>query len=249
MNRRKAITMLGGAAAAWPLTARAQQPERMRRVAMLIPFAETDAGMQLRVHAFREELRKLGWMEGGNLELDQRWTTDDMNQVRANAANLLELRPDVVITTGGRVIPIFKQMTQTVPIIMMTADPVGAGLVESLARPGGNITGFSVFEFSLIGKTLEILKKIVPEISRVAMIYNRDNPTTSFFVRSFETYSGPLALEPITKPIHGFDDFDRVITMMAQQPNVGILFPLDVTINRLRAQVVAAVARHRLPAI
>ena len=198
---------------------------------------------------FAKNYKNLDGSRGGNVEFDERWTTDNMAQVRTNVTNLLELRPDAVLTTGGRVIPIFKQMTQTIPIIMITADPVGAGLVESLARPGGNITGFSVFEFSLIGKMLEILKKIVPEISHVAMIYNTDNPTTSFFVRSFETYTRPLALEPFTKPIRGIDDLDRVITMLAQQPNVGILFPPDVTISALREQVVAAIARHRLPAI
>jgi putative ABC transport system substrate-binding protein len=187
--------------------------------------------------------------KAANVQFDERWSTDDMNRVRANAANLLEQKPDVVVASGGRVIPILKQMTRSVPIVMITADPVGAGIVDSLARPGGNITGFSLYEFSIIGKTLEMLKKIAPNIVRVGLIYNPDNPTTAFVVRSFEDSAGPLAVQPVIVPVHGLGDIDRAVASLAEQQNVGALFPPDVTITALREQVVAVVARHRVPAI
>jgi ABC-type uncharacterized transport system substrate-binding protein len=183
LKRREVMTLLGGAAAAWPLAVHAQQGRRMHLVGVIMPFAETDAEVQVRVRAFRGELQKLGWTEGGNLQLDERWTTDDMDRVKSNVTSLLKLTPDVVVATGGRVIPLLKKMTQSIPIVMMTADPVGAGIVESLARPGGNITGFSLYEFSIIGKTLEVLKKLAPNILQAALIYNPDNPLRSLFAR------------------------------------------------------------------
>jgi putative tryptophan/tyrosine transport system substrate-binding protein len=162
MQRREFIRLLGGWAAAWPLAAHAQG-ERMRRVAILMPYPAGDILYQKYIQLFRQELRKLGWIENKNVQFDERWTTDNMALVRAGAANLLELKPDAVIAVGGRVIPILKQMTQSVPIIMPgSADPVGTGLVASLARPGGNVTGYSAFELSVIGKQLETLKQSRP---------------------------------------------------------------------------------------
>src|SRR5262245_39804243 len=141
MKRREFITLIGGAAA-WPLAARAQS-ERLRRVGILMPYPESDTEGQMRVRAFKQELQRLGWIEGSKIQFDERWTTDNMDFVRANAASLLELKPDVIVSSGNRVIPILKQMTREVPIIFGGAvDPVGAGLVTSLAHPGGNITGF-----------------------------------------------------------------------------------------------------------
>ena len=162
MGRREFITLLGGAAAAWPRAARAQS-ERLRRVGILMPYPESDTEGQMRVRAFKQELQRLGWIEGSKIQFDERWTTDNMDLVRANAASLLELKPDVIVSSGNRVIPILKQMTREVPIVIGGAvDPVGAGLVTSLAHPGGNITGFSVLEVSVIGKMLELLKQIAP---------------------------------------------------------------------------------------
>jgi putative ABC transport system substrate-binding protein len=163
MRRREFMTLVGGAAAAWPVSARAQQASRPQRVGILMPYSPSDPAWQLRVDALRQELKKLGWTRGANIEFDERWTTDNMDLVRANAANLVELKPDAIVAVGARVVPLLMQLTRTVPIIVPgTSDPVGTGYIESLARPGGNVTGFTTMEFSVIGKIVEMLKLIAP---------------------------------------------------------------------------------------
>jgi putative ABC transport system substrate-binding protein len=250
VKRREFITLVGGAAAAWPLAARAQQTNRMRRVGILMPFSESDTAAQARVRAFKEELRRLGWIEDSQIHFDVRWTTDNMDLVRVNAASLLELKSEVIVAAGDRVIPILKQMTSEVPIIIAAStDPVGAGLVASLAHPGGNITGFSTFEHSIIGKQLGLLKQIAPNVSRIALIYNPDNPSTAFFERSFRAAAPLLNVEPIVTPIHGITDSERAIQAIAATQNGGIIFPPDITLLALREQIVAIVARSRVPTI
>ena len=171
MQRREFITLLSGAAAAWPLVARAQQGERMRRVGILMPFSPSDQEIQNRVQAFKAELKNRGWTAGANVQFDERWTTDNMDLIRAAAANLLELKPDAVVAIGGRVIPILMKMTSSIPIIVPGGiSPVERGWVKSLARPGGNVTGFALFELSIISKMLETLKEIAPNISHVARV-------------------------------------------------------------------------------
>ncbi len=178
MKRRDFITLLGGAAA-WPLAARAQQADRMRRVGILMPFPKGDTEQGTRVRAFRQELGKLGWTDGANVQFDERWTADDMDRVRAEAASLVASNPDAIVATGGRVIPVFMQLTRSIPIVIPGAgDPLGVGWVTSLAHPGGNITGFTLFEVSILGKTLALLKQIAPAVARVAFFYNPDNPST-----------------------------------------------------------------------
>jgi len=249
MGRREFITLLSGAAAAWPRAARAQS-ERLRRVGILMPFPESDTEAQMRVRAFKQELQRLGWIEGSKIQFDERWTTDNMDFVRANAASLLELKPDVIVSIGNRVIPILKQMTREIPIIFGGAvDPVGAGLVTSLAHPGGNITGFSVLEVSVIGKMLELLKQIAPKVSSSALIYNPAIPSTVRYEPSFKAAATSLGVEPIVAHIHGMADIERAIQTMARTQNGGVIFPPDLTIIPLREQIVATVARNRLPAI
>jgi len=171
VKRREFITLLGGAAAAWPLGAGAQQPAgRVRRVGILMPYAVSDPEWGARVRALRQELAKLGWTDGGNVQFDERWTTDTMDRVRADAASLLASNPDVVVATGGRVVPILMQLSRSVPIVIPgSIDPVGTGWVESLARPGGNVTGFTIFELSMFGKMLDTLKQIAPATKRVGL--------------------------------------------------------------------------------
>ena len=182
IRRREFITLLGGAAVAWSLAARAQPGEKLRRVGILMPYPENEPDIQARVRAFKQELQGLGWSEGSKIEFDERWATDNMEVVRSNAASLLERKPDAVIAIGGRVIPILKQLTRSVPIVVAgTGDPLGTGLVTSLAHPGENITGFSLLELSIIGKFLELLKQMAPNVSRVSLIFNPDNPTNSLF--------------------------------------------------------------------
>jgi putative tryptophan/tyrosine transport system substrate-binding protein len=250
MRRRDFLGVLGGAAAAWPRLARAQQALRLRRIGILMPFPPSDSEWQSRVGTLRQELQRLGWTRGGNIEFDERWTTDNMDLVRTNAANLVELKPDAIVAVGGRVIPVLMQLTRSIPIILPGAvDAVGEGFIKSLAQPGGNVTGFAVMEFSIFGKFLETLKQIAPETSRVAIIYNPDNPSTVQFGHLFESFAVPLSIQPIIAPIHTIADIERAIEALAEQPNGGVFFPPDFTTLALRDQVTAIVARLRLPAI
>jgi putative ABC transport system substrate-binding protein len=249
MQRREFITLLGGAAT-WSLAARAQQPERMRRVGIFMPFPPSNTEAQTRVRVFREALQNYGWTAGGNVQFDERWTADNMDLIRATAANLVELKTDVIVAVGARVIPILIQMTRSIPIIIAGGgDPVERGWVKNLALPGGNVTGFSNYENSIIGKMLQTLKEIAPSISRIAMIYNPDNPSAALDARSFDTASGALTFQPIIAPVHGLADIERTIKTLAEKPNSGIFFPLDLTVNALAEKITDIVARHRLPAI
>ena len=248
MRRREFIAGFG-TAAAWPLAARAQQGGRVRLVGILLPFPESNTLLQANVRAFREEMAKLGWSAGGNIKFDERWTTDNMDLVRAAAASLVESKPDVIFSVGDRVIPVLKQLTSSIPIVALASDHVGSGFVESLARPGGNITGLSVIEFSVIGKMLEILKRIAPGISRAGIIYNPDNPVGAIYSRTFEAMAKQLAVQPIDLPVHGITDIERAIGSLAEQPNGGFLVPPDLTISTLRAEITALAARQGVPAI
>ena len=249
MRRREFITLLSGAAA-WPLAARAQQRERVRRVAIVMPYAKGDSEHEARVRAFKQELAKLGWTDGGNIRFDEHWTTDNMDIVRTHAADVVASNPDIIVTIGGRVVPVFMRLTRFIPVVLAYAsDPVGVGYAQSLAHPGGNVTGFTSFELSMLGKSLEILKQIAPAIVRVALIYNPDNPNTAYYRRISHAASAPLALEVIDLPIHTLADIDRAVTNLADRGNSGIFFLPDLTTNALRDDVVGLVGRRRVPAI
>ena len=249
MNRREFMTLIGGAAA-WPVAARAQPNERMRRIGILMPYPPSDVEYQARVQAFRQELGKKGWTAGVNVQFDERWTTDNMELVRANAAGLLELKPDVVMAIGGRVIPVLMQLTRTVPIVVPAGvDPVETGYVDSLARPGSNVTGFAIMESSIFGKMLEILKQIAPDVSRVAEIHNPENPIAAYYVRSFQAAAGPLSVQPVIAPIHNIADVERAVGDIADQRNGGVLFLPDVTTGALRDQIIELLTRRRVPAM
>jgi len=251
MRRREFIIFLSGAVAACPLIARAQQSERMRRVGILMPYSPSDREIQNRVQALKEELRNRGWTTGVNVQFDERWTTDNMDLIRAAATNLVELKPNVVVAIGGRVITILMQLTSSIPIIIPGGgtDPVETGWVKSLARPGGNVTGFSQAELSIIGNMLQTLKEIAPNISHVAMIHNPDNPSAAFFERAFKDAAGSLAIEPVIAHIHSLADIERAIETVAERPNGGIFFAFDITLTLHLEQIVAIVARHRVPSI
>jgi ABC-type uncharacterized transport system substrate-binding protein len=250
VKRRAFITLLGGAAAAWPLAARAQQPGRVRRVGILMPYPKGDSEHEARVRAFKQELAKLGWTDGANVRFDEHWTTDNMDMVRSHAASVVASNPDIIVTMGGRVVPVFMRLTRSIPMVLPSAsDPVAVGYAQSLARPGGNVTGFTALELSILGKSLEILKQIAPATVRVALIYNPDNPNSVVYRRISEAASAPLAIEPIDLPIHGMADIDRAVASLAERGNSGIFFLPDLTISALRDDVVGLVARRRVPAI
>jgi putative ABC transport system substrate-binding protein len=248
-NRREFITLLGGAAA-WPLGARAQQPTKMRRIGIVMPFAKGDSEGEARVRAFKQELAKLGWTDGGNIQFDERWPADNMDLVRSQATSLVASTPDIIVVLGGRIVPVLMRLTRSIPMVLPGAsDPVGVGWAQSLARPGGNVTGFTGFELSMLGKSLEILKQIAPAVVRVALIYNPDNPNSVYYRRISEGASARLAIETVDHPIHGFADIDRAVASLADRGNSGIFFLPDITTNALRDDVVALVARRRVPAI
>jgi putative ABC transport system substrate-binding protein len=215
-----------------------------------MPYAKGDSEYEARVRAFKQELAKLGWTDGGNIQFDEHWTTDNMDNVRAHAASVVASNPDIIVTTGGRVVPIFMRLSRSIPVVLPSAsDPVGVGWAQSLARPGGNVTGFTSFELSMLGKSLEILKQIAPAIVRVALIYNPDNPNSVIYRRISEAASAPLAVEPVDLPIHGLSDIDRAVANLADRGNSGIFLLPDLTVSALRDEVVPLVARRRVPAI
>jgi putative ABC transport system substrate-binding protein len=252
-RRREFIALIGGGClllAVKMKRAWGQQPRRVRRIGILMPYPERDTESQTYVRAFRQELARLGWSEGGNVRFDERWSTSNMDLVKADAANLVALNPDVIVIVGDRVIPILTKLTRSIPIVVaLTSDPIASGAVESLARPGRNVTGFSLIEFSIFGKMLETLKGLAPGISRVGMMYNPDNPVGAAYLRAFEMVAEPLGIQPIDSPIHDLADCERAIASLAEQPNSGVLIPPDVTIFALREQVSVLLASYRVPAI
>jgi putative ABC transport system substrate-binding protein len=249
MRRREFIGLVGGAAT-WPLAARAQRGERIRRIGILMPFPQNDATVQARLRVFRQELLRLGWSDGGNVQFDERWSADNMETVRADAGSLVALNPDVLLIFSDRVISVFMKLTSSIPIVVLgTSDAIASGAAESLARPGHNVTGFSLIEFSMFGKMLEILKLMAPGISRVGIMYNPDNPVGTTYLRWFEPSAGQLRLQPISLPIHDAASIESAIVSMAEQPDGGVLAPPDLTTLIHRTQLINLAARHSVPVI
>jgi putative tryptophan/tyrosine transport system substrate-binding protein len=249
MRRREFITLLGGAAACWPLDLRAQTGE-LRRIGVLMPFAAGNPVYQVRIAAFLQGLEKLGRVDGRNVRIEYRASAGGTEEIRKYAAELVALAPDVIFATGVSTVVPLQQATRSVPIVfVLVPDPVGAGVVESLARPGGNTTGFGSFEYGLSGKWLEILKEIVPQVTRVAVL--RD-PTISAGIGQF------AAIQSIA-PSHGVDltpmnvrdatEIERAIANFAQTPNGGVIVTGSALAAAHRDLLVALMAHHKLPAI
>src|SRR3954463_12226948 len=206
MRRREVIALLGGAVVGSPLGARAQQPERVRRIGALLHILESDREGQARIAAFRQSLEALGWVEGRNLTIEYRWTGGDPQRARAAAAEMAALAPEVILSHSGPMLSAIHDATRTIPIVFVqVVDAVGQGFVQSLARPGGNITGLSHFEAEMGGKWLEILKEVAPQVRRVAMLYNprsaAEGAGSAIFLRSFETIASALAVRPVALPV------------------------------------------------
>jgi len=212
LKRREFISLLG-ATAAWPLAARAQQPDRVRRIGVLMAFAESDHEAQSWVAAFREELRKLGWTEGRNIEIDTRWATADVESMQRFAKELVALQSDLILTSSTPATAAMLQQTRAIPIIFVwVADPGGSGFVASLPRPGGNVTGFTPIEGSLGGKWVELLKEIAPRVARVTLLFN---PAMATFVEGylnpFKAAAASLGVEAILAPVHDMSELESVI--------------------------------------
>ena len=250
MKRRAFLTLLGSAVAAWPLAARAQQPtKRGRRIGVLIGFAETDPAVQSWLAAFRDALAKLGWTEGSNFQIELRWAGYDSDRMKTFAKELVDLRPDAILSVTTPVTGALVRETQTIPIVIVT-DPVSSGFVTNLGRPGGNVTGFALYEPSMGGKWLEQLKQIAPGVTRVALLFN---PTTTvpikFYMASIQAAASSFAVQTSTAPVHAKDEIEGVIAALAGNPGAGLIVMPDLfnTINR--DSIIAAAARYRVPAI
>ena len=252
MRRREFITLVGGAAATWPLTANAQQPDRMRRIGVLMAHAESDPEFQAYVAAFREGLQKVGWVEGRNFRLDFRWgALDDAELRRRSAIELIALKPDLIVTQNTPPTATMLQQTRTIPVVfVVVADPVGSGFVQNLARPGGNATGFTIMEPTTTGKWLELLKEVAPRSNRAAMLFNPATaPYASIYLNPFKAAAASLGLEPIAATVHDRAELDTVIAAQAREPNGGLIVIPDGFLNVHRGDIISLAARYRLPAI
>ena len=251
MPRREFITLLGGAAAAWPLAARAQQPERMRRIGVLLPAAADDAVFQTRVAVFLQELALLGWTVARNLRIDIRWATADAAEIRRHAAELAALAPDLILATGDSTVPPLLQATRTVPIVFpVVMDPVAAGYVDSLARPGGNATGFMVFDYGLSGKWLELLKEIAPGVKRVVVLRDTIANVTGLAQLGIIQAMAP-SLRVEASPVNLLDagEIERAVAAFAHTPDGGLILTASGAAIRHRELVITLAARHKLPAV
>jgi len=250
MKRRKFITLLGGAAA-WPLAARAQQPSRMRRIGVLVNYTSADADTKADLSAFLQALEQLGWTDGRNVRIEVRSAQGVESEIRKYAAELVALAPDVIFATGTASMGPLLQATRTVPIVFVSVtDPVGAGYVDSMARPGGNVTGFVPFEYSLSGKWLELLKQLAPSVTRVAVL--RDPAITAGIgqfaaIQSVAPFVGVDDVTPIN--VRDAGEIERAVTMFARSPNGGLILTASALSAVHRELVIALAARYKLPAV
>jgi putative ABC transport system substrate-binding protein len=250
MRRRDFIKIVAGSAIAWPLAARAQQPERMRRVGVLMGRSANDPEGQAFVAAFLQGLQELGWSDGRNVTIDIRWFTGNNADARKYAAELLALAPDVILAHSSPVVAALGQITRTVPIVFANvADPVGAGYVESLARPGGNITGFTTYEYSMGGKWLQLLKEVAPGVTRVAVLRDPSIAAGPGQFAAIQTVAPSLGVELRPVDVRDGDEIERAITAFAQSPNSGLIVTGSPLSAFYRDLIIALAARHRLPAV
>jgi putative ABC transport system substrate-binding protein len=250
MKRREFITLLGGAAAAWPLAARAQQPERMHRIGVLLPAAADDAIFQARLAAFHQALALLGWIIGRNVRIDTRWATTNRAEIQRQAAELAALAPDVILATGDSTVPPLLQATRSVPIVFpVVTDPLGAGYVESLARPGGNVTGFMNLEYGTGGKWLDLLKEIAPTVTRAAVLRDPANPSQTAQFGAIQGVAPSLKVEVTPVGMRDAGEIERAVAAFAGSPNGGLIVTAGSAAVRHRALIVTLAARHKLPAV
>jgi putative ABC transport system substrate-binding protein len=236
-------------AATWPVMARAQQGDRMRRTGVLTPFGENDPESKRRISAFTQALADLGWTNGRNLRKDLRWDGADPNRMRALAQELVGLQPDIILASGTAAIAAVQRETRTIPIVAGVGDPVGSRIVARLDRPRGNITGFAIFEPSLGGKWLELLSEIADGLKRAAIMFNPDTATAPLYLPSLETAARSLKVVPIVAPVRGDVDIETAITGIGREPGGGLIVMPDAFTGAHRAPIISAAARNQVPAV
>jgi len=246
MRRREFISLIGGSVAL-PLAARAQ--ERVRRIGVLVGAGDEAQG-QSWIAGFRQGLQKLGWTEGRDVRIDVRWGGADIDYIRASASELVSSKPDVILVYSVRVLNAMREATGQIPIVFIaTSDPVGLGFAKSLAHPGGNLTGFMLYEVSVAGKLVELLKEMAPRLARMALLFNPENISAEGYRGSIETVAKSLGVAPVWLPVRTAADIESAVSALAREPGAGLLLPTDVTTVVHRDTIVSLAARHRLPAI
>ena len=249
MRRREFISLLGGAAA-WSLTAHAQQSDQIRRIGVLLNTTADEPIGQAGVTVLQQALQQLGWTEGRNMKIEMRWGANDVERDRRYATELVGLAPDVILAAGTLSVAALQRSTHTVPIVFVrVTDPVGAGFVDSLARPGGNITGFMLYEYSLSAKWLEFLKQIVPQLKRVAVVRDPSNPAATGQFSVIQATAQPLGVEVNPISIHDASQIERAIAVFGQSPNGGLIVAPSAENSKTRNLIISLAARHKLPAI
>ena len=248
--RRKFLATLGGAAAAWPLAARAQQGERMRRIGVLMNRAPDSPEGQDRLAAFQQGLQELGWGVGRNVRIETRWSEDNADQTVKQAAGLVALAPDIVLASGTLAVTALQRISRTLPIVFASvADPVGAGIVDSLARPGGNATGFMIDEYNLGAKWMELLKEIAPRVTRVAIIRNAANPAGLAQFATLQNAAQSLGVQASPINVRDAREIERGVEAFARSPDGGLVVTQSASATVYRDVIIAAAARHKLPAV
>ena len=250
IRRRELIVTLGSAAAAGPLAVRAQQPGKMRRIGVLMSFAVNDPEGLSRAAALENGLRKLGWIKGHNLRIEYRWAGNP-EVLRTNAAELAGMAPDLILANSTPVMAVLREQRHTIPIVFtQVTDPVGEGLVQNLAHPGGHLTGFTGFEFSIGTKWLETLKQVAPHVTRVALVFNPQTaPFADLFWRPIEVVARSFAVVPTQVGPRTFAELERIVDVFAREPNGGLIVLADISTVNYRDGVIGLAARHRLPAV
>jgi putative tryptophan/tyrosine transport system substrate-binding protein len=250
VNRRSFITLLAGAATTWPLAARAQQPERVRRIGVLLNLAADDPESQRRMTAFVQGLQQLGWTDGRNARIETRWGAGDADRIRRYAAELVALAPDVILAATSVVTGPLLHATRAVPIaFVQIIDPVGAGFVESLARPGGNVTGFMHHEYGLSGKWLELLKEIAPHVTRAAVIREPADPAEIGQFAAIQSMAPSLGMLGSPVNVHDAAEIERAVTAFAHSSNGGLIVPAGALATTHRDLIITLAAQHKLPAV
>jgi putative tryptophan/tyrosine transport system substrate-binding protein len=250
IGRRKFLATLGGAAVTWPLAARAQQGERVRRMGVLMGMTADDPESQVRLAAFAQGLQQLGWTVGQNIQIDYRWGGGNAEMMRKNATELIALAPDIILAHSSTAVTPLLQATRTIPIVFTTvADPVGAGYVDSLARPGGNVTGFSNFEYTIGGKWLELLKEIAPRVTRVAVLRESAIAAGPGQFGVIQAAAPAMGVEVFPVDVRNADEIERAVTAFAQSSNSGLIVSASPGAALHRDLIITLAARHKLPAV